>query len=151
MTNALPEDRHRIGEMLLLTAARLTRIQRDILGSLEYPLTFRQYRSLTRINEGHHSVTELAALAHRTLPTMSKNIEVLVRQGLIRRGEDPKDRRTAVLELTEKGGQVLKAADAAIADLIQLLVSVVEVEERPQLSDQLSRIRDLVEASLEDD
>ena len=42
-----------LGEVLLALGGRLTRLQTEILGGLPQPLTIRQYRILSRVDNGH--------------------------------------------------------------------------------------------------
>ena len=54
-----------------------------LLSSLEVPLTFRQYRTLTRVACGCASPSQLAAIGNLSLPMVSENVEILVRRGLM--------------------------------------------------------------------
>lgn len=54
-----------------------------LLSSLEVPLTFRQYRTLTRVAGGCTSPSQLAAIGNLSLPMVSENVEILVRRGLM--------------------------------------------------------------------
>jgi hypothetical protein len=51
-----------------------------LLSSLEVPLTFRQCRTLTRVAGGRTSPSQLAAIGNLLLPTVSENVEILVRR-----------------------------------------------------------------------
>lgn len=145
----MSEEIHRVGRSLLLTAARIVRLQREALDSLDIRLTFRQYRTLTRVNQGHTKLTELAAVTNRALATMSKNVEGLVKRGLIVRIPDSSDRRTTVLELTDEGQLALKAAEQAIDRVVDTLMGTVEPDEVGRLDDILDRLHQTATAELD--
>jgi len=92
-----------LGGTLLALGSRLHRIQEEILGSLDPPLTLRQYRILSRVRAGHTSLTALCKLAHRNPSTMSEGVDKLVKMGLLTRGTVEENRRTMRLGLTDAG------------------------------------------------
>ena len=55
------------GELLLSVAVRLNRTESMILSKLDIPLTFRQYRTLTRVAGGCTSPSQLAAISNLSL------------------------------------------------------------------------------------
>lgn len=61
------------------------------------------YRLLRLIAQAPRTVSELAACQSVSVPTMSRSVSVLVERGLVRRVEDPNDRRRTLLEITETG------------------------------------------------
>ena len=71
------------GEMLLLGASRLHRLQIEELGRLDPPLTLRQYRILERVSQGYTSVSDLSRLAHRSVPTVSESVDGLIKRSLL--------------------------------------------------------------------
>jgi DNA-binding MarR family transcriptional regulator len=71
------------------------------------------YALLTRLEECPATrLTELAALMEIDLSTASRQVRTLQDRGLISRLEDPRDQRTAWLELTEQGREMVLAARA---------------------------------------
>ncbi|HEY5272953.1 MAG TPA: MarR family winged helix-turn-helix transcriptional regulator [Acidimicrobiales bacterium] len=69
------------------------------------------YALLTRLEECPATrLTELAALMEIDLSTASRQVRSLQDRGLISRVEDPHDQRTARLELTEQGREMVVAA-----------------------------------------
>lgn len=105
------------GDALLQLGLRLYRLEIEALGSIDPPLTLRQFRILDRVDHGIASMTQLASLARRRLPTISKSADSLVRQGLLTRVTSSADRRVASLQLTPAGREVLDRARAALTEL----------------------------------
>lgn len=93
---------------------RLYRLEVEALESVSVPLSVRQYRILDRVDRQITSMTQLAALARRQLPTISRSVDSLVRQGLLARHPSPVDRRVAALELTPVGQKILEEARTAL-------------------------------------
>lgn len=122
-----------LGEALLRLAMRLYRLQVEALESLSVPLSFRQYRILDRVDHEITSMTQLAALARRQLPTISKSVDSLVRQDLLARRPSPTDRRVASLELTPAGRKVLREARKALSSLATWTGEHLELDVEPQV------------------
>lgn len=97
-----------------------------------------QYRLLAILSCRSYSLGELAKKQVVSLPTMSKSINSLVERGWVRSERDPNDRRTVVIELTEKGREVLdrieRDAEARVAEMLSRL----SPEERRKLRGGLS-------------
>ena len=106
-------------QLLVAVAARLSRLHAKVLRNLDIPLTFRQHRTLNRVLGGCTSLSQLAALANLTIPTVSEGVDGLVRRGLMETHTSPTDRRAIVLGVTEAGG-----AAAAAGDLVLRKVAV---------------------------
>lgn len=141
-------DADTVGTKLMVVAARIARLQTELLDDLDQPLTVRQYRIMARMFEGHTTLTVLAKLARRTLPTMSKSVDALVKRGLIRRVPDEHDRRATRLELTADGEDLLHAADDAMTGLRELLCGPIDVEHRRMLLEIFDGIHQRAEHEL---
>lgn len=59
--------------------------------------------------EGPRCVSELAGAEHVRPQSMAQTVRELETEGLVRRRGDPHDRRRALIELTEQGGEVVRA------------------------------------------
>jgi len=70
-------------------------------------LSVSQIGVMFRINDGRSSLADLGGGLGITSAAVSQMMDKLVQQGLILRSEDPNDRRTKQLVLTEKGRQVI--------------------------------------------
>lgn len=109
----------------MLTASRvLVAIAARSLAEVADEVTLTQYRSLVVLaSRGPQSV---AALAHElavTPSTASRLCDRLVRKRLVRRREDPRDRRAVRLALTPEGRALVDAVTerrrTEIADLLE--------------------------------
>lgn len=141
----LPEPKN----LLLLTTARINRLQDQVLASLDVPLTSRQYRVLARVEQGFTSPTKLARLARRSLPTLSETIEGLVKRDLIERTPSAEDRRAVVLALTPKGEKALSDAEVHMEELANDLISALTAEEADELAAHLEVLYTTAETHLE--
>jgi DNA-binding MarR family transcriptional regulator len=139
-----------MGEVLMALGGRLTRLQTEILASLEQPLTIRQYRILSRVGAGHTSLTALCKLAHRNPSTMSESVDKLVTQGFLIRGTSDTSRRTMRLELTAKGQNARDAADRALEKFTRELTVGIPPELQEQILPVLTNIYLVTQADLDD-
>jgi DNA-binding MarR family transcriptional regulator len=81
---------------------------------LAVELTMPQLKVLFRLNtQGPSKVGALARALRVTLPTMTGILDRLVEQGLIRRDEDPADRRLVISRLTPDGQELVNQLQAA--------------------------------------
>lgn len=125
---------------------RLYRLEIEALESVSVPLSVRQYRILDRVDRQITSMTQLAVLARRQLPTISKSVDSLVRQGLLARHPSPADRRVTALELTPSGTQILGEARAALALLASWVGETFDLDVDP---DRLAEAVDELYAATE--
>lgn len=127
------DEVHEVGEALLQLATRLYRLQVETLDALSVPLSVRQYRILDRVDQQFTSMTQLAALARRQLPTISKSVDSLVRQGLLAREQSAADRRVTSLRLTPLGRKVLREARGALESLAVWTGETFRLDVKPAL------------------
>jgi DNA-binding MarR family transcriptional regulator len=139
-----------LGEVLLALGGRLTRLQTEILASLDQPLTIRQYRILSRVGAGHTSLTALCKLAHRNPSTMSESVDKLVSQGFLIRGTSETSRRTMRLELTAKGENARDAADRALEKFTEELTAGIPPELEQRILPPLTELYLVTQADLDD-
>jgi DNA-binding MarR family transcriptional regulator len=117
-----------LGEVLLALGGRITRLQTELLASLDPPLTIRQYRILSRVDSGYTSLTALCKLAHRNPSTMSQSVDKLVQLGLLTRGTAEHSRRTMHLALTSQGQEVRAAGSRALRKFTDSLTADVPAD-----------------------
>jgi DNA-binding MarR family transcriptional regulator len=109
------------GRALLRLGSRLHRLYAETIEGLSTPLSVPQFRILERVGLGVASLGQLAELARRQPPTISKSVDSLVRQGLLTRAEAATDRRATALSLTPKGAALLHEAHAELDRLARWL------------------------------
>jgi DNA-binding MarR family transcriptional regulator len=100
--------------------AREKGLSRSMIGTL-FHLSHRDHAGVTDLSE-HLGVSSAAA---------SQMLERLVDEGLIKRSEDPDDRRMKKITLTDKGARVLKeSVSARLGWLEELAENFTEVEKQ---------------------
>ncbi len=124
VTSAGPGDAERAteaGRALIRLGSRLHRLYAETIEALSTPLSVQQYRILDRVGLGVSSLGQLAELARRQPPTISKSVDSLVRQGLVTRAEGATDRRATALSLTPRGAALLREAHGELDRLARWL------------------------------
>lgn len=67
-------------------------------------------------------------------------VDELEQQGLAERRPDPADRRVRIVELTERGKEVMRGVRKVMQDHEEELLAPLSAEERAQMSDLLHRL-----------
>jgi DNA-binding MarR family transcriptional regulator len=86
------------------------------------------------------SAGELARIAELTSGTMTARLDQLEREGLVRRLRDPEDRRSVLVELTDKGRRKHNEAMGVQAEKEKLLADALSAREMEQLNSLLRRV-----------
>lgn len=95
---------------------------------------------------GERTLGELAGAEHVRPATMTRVVQALERDGLVRREADPTDRRATRLSATKKGERMLwRARERRVDKLAELLSHLT-----PREVEQVRRAAELVEKALED-
>jgi DNA-binding MarR family transcriptional regulator len=131
-----------LGEILLLAVSRMHRLQVERLSQLKTSLTLRQYRILQRVSEGYTSLSELSRLSHRSLPSTSESVELLVRRKLLTRQVSQVDRRAMELGLTPAGRTALAQGKKCMADLSEGFLAQFPKSKQPALAQLVHRMYD---------
>jgi DNA-binding MarR family transcriptional regulator len=139
-----------LGEVLLALGGRLTRLQTELLASLDPPLTIRQYRILSRVDSGYTSLTALCKLAHRNPSTMSQSVDKLVQLGLLTRGTAEHSRRTMHLELTSRGREVQAASSRALRKFTDSLTADIPADLQDRLLPVVHQLYGHLQGDLDD-
>ena len=140
-----------LGEILLALGGRLTRLQTELLASLDPPLTIRQYRILSRVDSGYTSLTALCKLAHRNPSTMSQSVDKLVQMGLLTRGTAEHSRRTMRLALTARGREVQAAGSRALRKFTDELTVGIPADLTDRLLPVVNQLFRDLQGNLDDD
>jgi len=115
-----------------------------------YSLTETQYNSL-RILRGAGTVgLTCAEIAERLVsqdPDITRLVERLQRQGLVRRERGEKDRRVVLTKITAAGLDRLKEADPVVNSTVHALLSHLSSSELKTMIDLLERARLFAEPS----
>lgn len=73
----------------------------------QFDLTLEQFQILRLVRSGKCTVSEVAAARGISRPAVSQGAEGLVKKGLLKRAENPDDRRYVALTLTRPGNELL--------------------------------------------
>lgn len=123
-------------------------IRRQIRAHKPRELTVQQFRVLAHLR--HHagaSLSHLAEHAGLALPSMSKAVDHLVKQGLVERAASTEDRRRVNLQLTQAGRSVFEATDCAVKAGIANLLAALPPVEREDIARGVAILRSAFEQS----
>lgn len=77
---------------------------------------------------GECQISDIGAIADASNAAASQLVERLVQQGLVERREDPANRRTKILNLTEKGKELIRDSILSNRSLIEIMASLTPVQ-----------------------
>jgi DNA-binding MarR family transcriptional regulator len=103
-----------------------------------------QYSILCALTEDGKTIADLSGYLARNPSTFVPAVDALERKGLLRRGQDPEDRRRIPLALTDSGRKLL--ADVPFVDASDPLVHGL----RAMGEEQVGRLRTLLNELLRD-
>jgi len=86
------------------------------------------------------TVNELAELLGLSLPGTSRNVDGLIRAGLVERREDERDRRMKRLRLTDAGRDAIERVNAARLEGLEAFTDSLPPEQRDALAAALGPI-----------
>lgn len=100
----------------LEAAHAVARLSKQLeLALAEVDLTLPQYRALLFLGSGTAAPSTLAGQLAVTRPTITALMDGLVARGLVRRRQDPEDRRRTEHLITPEGSRSLRDADRVVA------------------------------------
>jgi DNA-binding MarR family transcriptional regulator len=88
---------------------------------------------------GAHQVGQVADFLGVSAPAATKNIDKLVRLGLVTRRESPGDRRASLLTITPRGRRLVQRFERRKANLLAPVLGSMAAEEVEQFADLLER------------
>lgn len=129
----------RLGFMLVRASAGMTRLGSETLASLG--IDGRHYGVLAVLNElGPVSQQTLADILAVDRSTMVSFVDELERNGYVRRGRNPSDRRAYAIELTDAGAAVQRAATELLEGCELHYLDALSPAERQTLLELLGRL-----------
>jgi DNA-binding MarR family transcriptional regulator/rubrerythrin len=114
---------------------------------MPYKLTVTQFKALQHLHwhgEGL-SIGELSGHLGLTSSTVSGIVDRLQRDGWVQRTRDPRDRRRVTVRLTSKGEELFAQKPKNAEDFWRTTIARLSEEERDNLLDSLSRLRQVME------
>ncbi|GAA1899303.1 DNA-binding transcriptional regulator, MarR family [Williamsia serinedens] len=146
--------------------AVMTEVQIDGIGEAVYALATELVRQMPRdmsltsvatlstlVRNGPRRVTELAASEGVAQPSMTALVTALERDGLVSRHADPRDKRAALVTVTDAGRDLVARRRRLGAELVTSTLDELSDDERSALADAvgaLRRVREIRAAHRED-
>lgn len=134
---------------------RITRLSKRFISGMEETLTgfdlnYGEWRVLTSLRwvgpPYRRTPGQLAKSAELSSGAMTNRLDRLEEAGFVRRLPDPDDRRSVIVELTEKGNDVWLRAVGAQGEKERLVASALDDREKKQLNALLRRLMLVFEA-----
>ncbi|MCM8757475.1 MAG: MarR family transcriptional regulator [Candidatus Omnitrophica bacterium] len=108
-------------------------------------LTFSQFMVLNLLNlEGKKKMKDLADSLKVTTANMTGMVERLIRQKLVQRLFDPKDRRVIYVDLSPKGKMLIDRIEQNRRRILMKVFANLSESDRQQYLKILSKIRDII-------
>lgn len=108
--------------------------------SAEIKMGINQVILLYRLLAGPATASELVSVVSSDKAAVSRSLNLLEKQGVIKRQKSGSDRRVAVIDLTEKGERMARACRRIRGRVAAQLDSSLTKEERLQLSRLIAKI-----------
>ena len=133
-------------EIVQSLRAIITRITGDASGAwMDLDVTMPQMKVLMLLREnGALRVGVLARHLNVSTPTITGIVDRLVRQELVKREDDPSDRRVVLNVLTTKGEQLMERLRHRSDEELMKIVGTLSAQEQTDLSRSLKRLDEAV-------
>jgi DNA-binding MarR family transcriptional regulator len=110
-------------------------------------ITLTQCHLLTEIGwAGTASLNTLSERLGVDKSTMSRNIEILVTDGLVSRTTDPDNRRAITIMLTDAGRQLFDQVEASMTQFYETLFQALPANKRSQVLESLAILLEAIPA-----
>ena len=128
---------------LMLTREAVVRVQERLFEA--HGLTIQQYNVLRIVRGGPlkgHPIFEIERRMIYRFANVTRLVDRLEAQGLLKRVADPKDRRVSRVVITPKGRRLMERLDEPVQELAVRMTSCCDEAECLALAGQLERLRD---------
>lgn len=135
---------------------RIYKLERHIDSTMretleEFDLSYGEYKLVMHLRYGgppyRGKPGKLAKWLGLSTGAMTNRLDNMERRGLIRRLDDPDDRRGVIVELTDEGKRLWDQAVGAQAEKESIVASALDEKERRQLNALLRRLMNAYEAA----
>jgi DNA-binding MarR family transcriptional regulator len=92
-----------------------------------------------------NELSEKMALANST---MTRFVDQLVQKDLVRRENDPEDRRVVRVSLTQTGQELQKKLESSLQEFFELALKDIPVQERSEMTHQMERLNQAILSTL---
>lgn len=112
-----------------------------------YGLTLPQCGAIESLDrEGMQPMNELSRRMGVTISTMTRIVNILVRDGLVTRKENPDDRRKVCIDLTKSGMDMAGKLRKCSTDYSAVIFSRIPESKRDQVLDSLEQLTSAIES-----
>ena len=141
--SSLPAPGVQLMLQLMLTREAIVRVQEQLFEA--HGLTIQQYNVLRIVRGGPakgHPIYEIECRMIYRFANVTRLVDRLELQGLLKRVADPKDRRVSRVVITPKGRRLMERLDEPVHAMAARLTSCCSEEECLSLASHLERLRD---------
>lgn len=140
----IKENELDLSTLVVFTRAEHTIHRKEYQTIKESGLTPAQFGVLEALyNKGDLRINELIEKILTTSGNITVVIKNLEKEGLIQKNADPKDKRSCIVSLTDKGKQYIEAVLPKHIDNIRDIFSILSDEEKRLLKDILKKFKGL--------
>lgn len=140
-TNSLFDDFSVLVSKLIRRLSVLERCEKMRTG-----VTISQCRTIEALaRNGQMSVTQLWKEMGVAAATMTRGLDTLERDGLVKRRSSPEDRRRMIVTLTAKGRRLARKVEQRGEEYLRLLFDNIPARKRNQVKGALSTLLDAIE------
>ncbi len=128
---------------LMLTREAVVRVQERLFEA--HGLTIQQYNVLRIVRGGPtkgHPIYEIERRMIYRFANVTRLVDRLEVQGLLKRVADPKDRRVSRVVISPKGRRLMERLDEPVHDMAVRLTSCCDEAECLAMAEQLERLRE---------
>ncbi|HEV8535736.1 MAG TPA: MarR family transcriptional regulator [Candidatus Limnocylindria bacterium] len=137
-------DELELAGLLLATLPRLLKMAMS--ASEQSPMSANRAGLMWQLRERPMRSGELAQRCVMTAPALTEQVDSLVRDGFVRRLEDPTDRRVVLVELSARGRRELDRYREYMKERVARVLANLPPDKRARLRSALSDLRDGIEA-----
>lgn len=136
-------DSHNLRELIRVLERKL-----GVLGDNQVPccnITMAQCHALVEIGRAEKiSLNKLASLLHLENSTMSRTVNNLVKNNLVKRETDEKDRRYITISLTESGKIAFENIENNMNEFFNTIYSSIPADKRQQVLESLQILSEAI-------
>ena len=128
---------------LMLTREAVVRVQERLFEA--HGLTIQQYNVLRIVRGGPskgHPIYEIERRMIYRFANVTRLVDRLEAQGLLKRNQDTKDRRVSRVVITPKGRRLMERLEGPVQEISERITGCCTEEECLALSARLERLRD---------
>jgi DNA-binding MarR family transcriptional regulator len=138
---AAASDEVRLAGMLLSLLPRIGKLAAQVAHD-RGAITLERARILWQLVESPRRSGELAQRCALTPASVSELVDLLERDGLVRRSEDPTDRRVVVVEITARGRREIERVGELMKAPVAKIIAGLSSEKRARLAGALDDLQE---------